>query len=679
MSVSRPFAYNPTPNPTISGTTQVGDIAVGDVNWGYNQNYGGVTWWEGPDETLGYVICNPVSGGTQPNPVSIPAYVGFKRSKLLTEQSFIDIANYVAAGQTSPFTSGNEASIWLTNNGYWNSWITTTPTPTPTPTVTPTVTPIVIPTSGLSLYVDAGRTSSYSGSGSQWDDLSGNNNTGTLQNSPTYSTSNQGILTFNGSNQYTTFNSPVNIPIGNSNYTISVWFNTSSLGQNGFIGWGNYGTGNQVNALRLSATGFIHYWWGNDLSVNTALSINTWYNIVARFDGTNRQLWLNNVLIGSDTPGSGHNVPNSNNLTIGVTNVNEYFNGKISNVEIYNRAISDSEIDEIYNNFSPRFFPTPTPSVTPTNTITPTVTTTPTNTPTTTTTLTPTQTQTGTPSVTQTPTVTETPTNTPTNTETPTQTQTGTPNVTSTPTNTQTQTQTGTPNVTSTPTNTPTQTQTRTPNVTPTPTTTQTPTNTPNLQGFNYPNFASTTGLVGVGNTSVSSNIYYLTTATGGQVGNVYRTTAIQYNRNFSAQWSSFIGGGTGADGYCVQWTTTNNTNGTSGGGVGRIESSSTINAIGFYTFTNNNFQWFKSNVLQSTTSVSTGLWRQTLYFWGDYNHSAQTFALYWNTTNSKPGSPNQTFNSFSFDSGSYYMGFGAATGGSTDNHELLSWSLQFT
>jgi hypothetical protein len=67
------------------------------------------------------------------------------------------------------------------------------------------------------------------------------------------------------------------------------------------------------------------------------------------------------------------------------------------------------------------------------------------------------------------------------------------------------------------------------------------------------------------------------------------------------------------------------------------------------------------------------------LYFWGDYNHSAQTFALYFNTTNSKPGSPNQTFNSFSFDTGSYYMGFGAATGGSTDNHELLSWSLTFT
>jgi len=152
MSVSRPFAYNPSPNQPISGTTQVGTLAVGDINVEYSTNYGGVTWWEGPDEDLGYVICNPISGGTQPNPISIPAYVGFKRSKLLTESSFISISNYVAAGRTTPFTSGDEASTWLINNGYWNSWIPTTPTSTPTsgvPTQTPTPTVTQTPTNTI--------------------------------------------------------------------------------------------------------------------------------------------------------------------------------------------------------------------------------------------------------------------------------------------------------------------------------------------------------------------------------------------------------------------------------------------------------------------------------------------------------------------------------------------------
>jgi hypothetical protein len=150
MATVRPFAYNPPPNPPISGTTQVGSLAIGYIGVEYSANYGGVTWWEGPDEDLGYVICNPVSGGTQPNPISIPAYVGFKRSKLLTEPSFISIANYVAAGRTVPFDNGNDASIWLTNNGYWNSWVLTTPTPTPTPvSQTPTPTPTLTPTNTI--------------------------------------------------------------------------------------------------------------------------------------------------------------------------------------------------------------------------------------------------------------------------------------------------------------------------------------------------------------------------------------------------------------------------------------------------------------------------------------------------------------------------------------------------
>ena len=398
MSTSRPFSYNT--GSAIAGTTQVGSLAVGTPTSGFTNS---PQFWEGPDEDLGYVIAVPVSGNTQPTPVSgVTASVGFFRTDDFTDNSFISLAQYVSNEYGTPqtFSNGNDASTWLTANGYWNSWIFLTPTPTPTPTVTPT---------------------------------------------------------------------------------------------------------------------------------NTI-----------------------------------------------------------------------------------------TPSITPTNTVTPTKTTT--------------------------PSINPTNTITPTNTQTPSV----TPTKTTTPTNTQTPTKTSTP----------------------------TPTNL-NAQGFSYSNFASTTGLVGVGNTSVSSNIYFLTTAAASQIGNVYRTTAIQYNRNFSAQWSTLIGGGTGADGYCIQWTPTNNTNGVTGGGVGYV--STAINAITFLTYINNSYNWYKNNVLQVATSVSSGFWRQELYFWGDYNHSAQTFALYYSTTNSKPGSPNKTFTSFSFDTSSYYMGFGAATGGSNDNHELLSWSLTFT
>ena len=265
---------------------------------------------------------------------NVSASVGFFRTSGFNNSEFINITNTLL---NSNYNNAPDASSGLTTNGFWNSY-----------------TGILIPTNGLTLYVDAGLNLSYSGSGTQWYDLSGNNNTGTLQNSPTYSSSDGGVLTFNGS-QYISFSSPTNIPIGNSNYTISVWFNPNSLGSNGLVGWGNWGGGNQVNAFRLSSSNLLNYWWGNDLAASASISTNTWYNAIARFDGTNRQIWVNNVMIGQDNPGSSHNVPNADNMKIGVTNNGEYFNGKISNVEIYNRALSDSEIGIIFDNLKSRF------------------------------------------------------------------------------------------------------------------------------------------------------------------------------------------------------------------------------------------------------------------------------------------------------------------------------------
>ncbi len=195
---------------------------------------------------------------------------------------------------------------------------------------------------------------------------------------------------------------------------------------------------------------------------------------------------------------------------------------------------------------------------------------------------------------------------------------------------------------------------------------------------FDYPNFSSTTGLTQVSTAGVISNALYLTQATYTDVGNVYRSTAIQYNRNFSFEWNFECSGATtlpGADGFCLQWTTTNNTNGSTGGGVGYI--STAINALLFKTYTNNSFQWYKNNVIQ-TTQTGQNFYRN-LFFWADYNHSASTMNIYFSTTNSKPASANFSLTNFSFNATNYYIGFGAATGGANENHILRSMKLTFT
>ena len=139
MATARPFAYNP--GPQIPGTEQLGDLSIGYPTSGFTNS---PQYWNGPDEELGYVIAIPVPDNSQPTPLSgVTASVGFYRSSALTESSFVIITN-TAFGQN--FTDGNQASTWLTNNGYWTSYIAVTPTPTSTLATTPTPTPSVTAT-----------------------------------------------------------------------------------------------------------------------------------------------------------------------------------------------------------------------------------------------------------------------------------------------------------------------------------------------------------------------------------------------------------------------------------------------------------------------------------------------------------------------------------------------------
>jgi len=141
MATSRPFAYNPIPpGSEISGTTQFVNLAIGVLNEQYDEDYGGVKWWEGPDEDLGYIICQPISGNTQPTPISgLTASVGFYRTTAFTDSAFLLLCNKLPARKNQvKFQTTNEATVWLTANGYWTNYVAPTPTPTPTQTPTPT-------------------------------------------------------------------------------------------------------------------------------------------------------------------------------------------------------------------------------------------------------------------------------------------------------------------------------------------------------------------------------------------------------------------------------------------------------------------------------------------------------------------------------------------------------------
>lgn len=205
------------------------------------------------------------------------------------------------------------------------------------------------------LLLDAGLTASYPNQGTNWYNMATSSNNATLNGAVSWDDNFRGSLNFDGSTGYASFASTSGIPTANSNYTISVWFNaTTRTGTDGLVGWGGYGTNNAVNAIKLTSTGVENVWGGNDLSVTTTIDADTWYNVVATFDGTTRRLYLNGAQIGSDTP-VGHNVTTSSNMTVGKTDTSEFFDGKISFVQILPDALSSDQVLSSYTNFNTRY------------------------------------------------------------------------------------------------------------------------------------------------------------------------------------------------------------------------------------------------------------------------------------------------------------------------------------
>jgi hypothetical protein len=212
----------------------------------------------------------------------------------------------------------------------------------------------------LVLHLDAGNTFSYSGEGSTWYDLTSLNNDIELSNTTfnaTYSNliNFKGSFEFNGTDSFGSLITGTAIPLMDSHYTIESWFQANSyetLENGGIIGWGKYGTDYDANALRQSGLGFTNYWWNSDLvATPVTASVDYWYYLAATYDGTNRTIYLNGQSIGTDIPGVSHSVSLFSNLTVGVTAdyLDEYFNGKISTIKVWNKNLNSSQLLSAFN------------------------------------------------------------------------------------------------------------------------------------------------------------------------------------------------------------------------------------------------------------------------------------------------------------------------------------------
>jgi len=223
-------------------------------------------------------------------------------------------------------------------------------------------------TDGLVMNLDAGNLISYIGSGTTWNDLSGNGNHGTLSNSPTYNIDRNGYFTLNGSTQQASITDNATLEPGIGDWTMEAWFNTAINSSSQCI-LGKFNAGGASSAvsysIRLSTSSLFAQMGdgsGNIVnSTNFAFAINTWYHVVYVYKGgatKTLQTFINGKSIGTVTHSFNSLLNSVNNLYIGSYNNREYaqgFNGKIGNIKLYKKALSTTEVSTNFNALRKRY------------------------------------------------------------------------------------------------------------------------------------------------------------------------------------------------------------------------------------------------------------------------------------------------------------------------------------
>jgi hypothetical protein len=220
--------------------------------------------------------------------------------------------------------------------------------------------------SSLKVWLDAGQGTSYPETGTAWNDLSGNNNNFTLT-SPSYN--NEGSFNFtNIATQGASIAPSSNVEP--SSLTVSAWVKMSVFnplndfeGQFATMVWkcntdnsgggSSYGlslTGGAVPRFTVSTTA---------LFSSTTLPSGTWVNIVGTYTAGGAMVLYRNGTIDVSTAGPAAIPYTAQALTVGTRLLSGFyqypFNGAISVVKLYNRALSADEVAQNFNALRRRY------------------------------------------------------------------------------------------------------------------------------------------------------------------------------------------------------------------------------------------------------------------------------------------------------------------------------------
>lgn len=178
-------------------------------------------------------------------------------------------------------------------------------------------------------------------------DSSGNSNSATWAGNTSSTSGKFGYgNSFDGNDDYMTVSDSTSLDV--TQVTMSAWINPTALGgvimtkAIGAGGTGGYYMDTSGNKIRFCAT-------GGCVSSTTSLTTGVWTHVSATFDGTTVRFYLNGAPDGTST-GTVTSVATNTALLVfamdsaGTTD----YNGKIDEARIYNRALSNIEISQLY-------------------------------------------------------------------------------------------------------------------------------------------------------------------------------------------------------------------------------------------------------------------------------------------------------------------------------------------
>lgn len=217
-----------------------------------------------------------------------------------------------------------------------------------------------IVTNGLIFSIDAANFKSYPKTGTVLSDLSGRGFTGSMVNGTAYSSNVGGSLSFDGVDDYVDCGNVINL-LNTTTVTYNAWLKWNATGVNKTI-LGNEPYLTQLGlGLRQRSDG--KYWVSAASNAAAVIQYTptfdtaNWHMVTMTTNGSLASLYINGSVVATAAYAGSNNTTASFNIGRITTPPppSEYWNGNVSNLQIYNRALSATEVQQNYNAQKARF------------------------------------------------------------------------------------------------------------------------------------------------------------------------------------------------------------------------------------------------------------------------------------------------------------------------------------